>query len=103
LLDDAISEAGRQLVRFAVEMPVSDAEMPSPTDGIAPDIARIRVIFSRGVGASALRTLATAGFSDLDLLDGASIPRLQSLHGMGPKAPGILRDAQVMRGKALRQ
>lgn len=45
------------------------------------------------IGAPATRALAAAGYTSLRQLDGVSRDKLASLHGMGPKALGILEAA----------
>ena len=52
------------------------------------------------VGAPALRALQNAGYTRLDQLTEVSESELSELHGMGPKALGILRDALAERGKS---
>lgn len=54
--------------------------------------------FPAGIGAPARRALAGAGYTHLDQLAAASEAELLNLHGMGPKAMGILRDALAARG-----
>ena len=55
--------------------------------------------FPRGVSQPALRALASAGYTHLDQLERAREKELRALHGMGPKALGILRAALQKRGK----
>lgn len=83
-------------------MPASDAVQPNASDPVLGDVHRMRANVPRGVGMPALRALVAAGYSNLDDLDGASAAVLLSLHGMGPKAMGVLREALAARGKALR-
>ena len=47
----------------------------------------------RGIGAPATRALALEGITTLDDLRGADLDELLRLHGVGPKAIGILREA----------
>ena len=54
-----------------------------------------------GIGAPARRALAGAGYTRLDQLAGASEAELLRLHGMGPKAMRVLREALAARGEAL--
>lgn len=49
-------------------------------------------------GKPAERALAGAGYTTLEQLNGVSEAELLKLHGMGPKALGILRDALAERG-----
>jgi DNA-directed RNA polymerase alpha subunit len=55
----------------------------------------------KGVGAPAARALTAAGFTDLTDLAGVPERDLAGLHGMGPKAVGILKAALAERGLAL--
>lgn len=50
------------------------------------------------IGAPATRALQGAGFTQLEQLNGVSEAELAKLHGMGPKALGILRQALKDRG-----
>ncbi|MEU9121499.1 DNA-binding protein [Streptomyces sp. NPDC048506] len=61
-----------------------------PSDGIPPRI-----------GAPARRALERAGYLRLSQLAGVSETELRQLHGMGPKALGILRDALEAEGMSL--
>ena len=58
--------------------------------------------FPPGVSKPALRALASAGYTSVDQLANANERELAALHGMGPKALGILRSALIAKGKALR-
>ncbi len=49
--------------------------------------------FPRGIGQPATRALNNAGYSTLDQLVHARASDLAALHGMGPKALGILKAA----------
>jgi hypothetical protein len=49
--------------------------------------------FPAGVGKPALRALAAAGYTHLEQLAGVTEASLLELHGIGPKAMGILREA----------
>jgi uncharacterized protein YdhG (YjbR/CyaY superfamily) len=51
------------------------------------------------IGAPATRALATAGYSHLEQLTKVTESELSQLHGMGPKALGILRE--TLKGKGL--
>lgn len=57
----------------------------------------------KGVSQPAQRALASAGYTSVDQLVKAREDDLAALHGMGPKALGILRDALKERGKSLRK
>ncbi|WP_068924637.1 DNA-binding protein [Planobispora rosea] len=54
------------------------------------------------MGNPARRALEVAGYTRLDQLTGATEAELLALHGMGPKAMGILREALEERGLSLR-
>lgn len=54
--------------------------------------------FPAGVSNPALRALAGAGYTRLEELAGASEVELLRLHGMGPKAIRVLREALAARG-----
>jgi NAD-dependent DNA ligase len=50
------------------------------------------------IGAPATRALLAAGYSRLEHLTRLSEAELAGLHGVGPKAVGILRQALAERG-----
>lgn len=52
------------------------------------------------VGKPALQALALAGYTSLEQLTTVSEAELIKLHGVGPKALGVLRDALAERGLA---
>ncbi|WP_141578391.1 helix-hairpin-helix domain-containing protein [Actinomadura sp. WMMA1423] len=54
------------------------------------------------IGAPARRALAAAGYGDLAQLAQAREDDIAALHGMGPKAMGILRRALQERGLSFR-
>ncbi len=54
--------------------------------------------FPRGVSQPALRALQGAGYTRLEQLTTVTEADLLKLHGMGPKALGVLRDALQARG-----
>jgi hypothetical protein len=54
--------------------------------------------FPPGVSQPALRALAAAGYTRLDQLTKVTEAELLKLHGMGPKAVGLLRAALKARG-----
>lgn len=64
--------------------------------------ASIKDSFPPGVSQPALRTLAAAGYTNLDQLSNARAEDLQALHGMEPKAMGILQAALEAKGKSLK-
>jgi len=53
------------------------------------------------IGQPAWRALTGAGYWRLEQLAGVSAAELLRLHGMGPKALGILRAALAERGLSL--
>lgn len=55
----------------------------------------------KGVGAPAIRALNAAGYTDLRRLAGVPASDLRKLHGMGPKALGVIQDALRAQGLAL--
>lgn len=56
--------------------------------------------FSRGVGKVAIRELKRAGYTRLEQFAGVSETELLKLHGVGPKALAVLREALAERGLA---
>jgi hypothetical protein len=70
----------------------------------APDEAAdaIRHNFPAGVAQPALRALAGAGYASLDQLAKVKKEDLSKLHGMGPKAIGLIEQALAARGKSFR-
>ena len=55
----------------------------------------------RAIGRPATGALLAAGYTDLAQLDGVPAADLLRLHGVGPKAIAVLRDALAARGLAL--
>lgn len=55
----------------------------------------------KGMGKPAARALAGAGYGALDDLNGVSERELAKLHGMGPKALGVLKETLAAQGKSL--
>ena len=53
------------------------------------------------IGAPATRALASAGYASLRQLAGVPRSELEKLHGMGPKALGILEAALAGHGLCL--
>lgn len=53
-----------------------------------------------GIGAPARRALVAAGYTRLDSLTRATEAELLRLHGVGPRALGVLRDALAERGRS---
>ena len=49
--------------------------------------------FPKGIGKPALRALASAGLDRLDQMTRVTESDLLALHGMGPKAIGIIKAA----------
>ncbi len=56
-----------------------------------------------GVSAPARRALASAGYTDLQELTQATEAELLKLHGMGPKAIGLIRNALEARGLSFKE
>lgn len=56
--------------------------------------------FPHGIGRPARRALQAAGYTRLDQLAGVREADLAKLHGMGPKALGVLRSALSERGQS---
>lgn len=65
-------------------------------------VQAVRPHFPRGVAAPALRALSNAGYRTLDSVAGAREADLRAMHGMGPGALRILREALAARGEAFR-
>jgi len=59
--------------------------------------------FPPGMGKPAIRALETAGYTRLAQLTQVTEAELLQLHGMGPKAIGILREALKAAGKPFAQ
>ncbi len=53
------------------------------------------------IGAPATRALTAAGYTELAQLDGVPEARLRRLHGVGPRALRLLREALTARGLSL--
>ena len=56
--------------------------------------------FPPGLAQPALRALSAAGYTRLEQLTSISEAELLKLHGMGPKALGLIRSALEDRGLA---
>lgn len=54
------------------------------------------------IGAPAMRALASIGITRLDELANCTEAELLILHGFGPKALGMIRDALADDGRSLR-
>ena len=54
--------------------------------------------FPAGIGQPATRALVAAGYTNLDQLSRVTESELLKLHGMGPKALGIIRSALNAKG-----
>lgn len=65
--------------------------------------APLKAEFPRGVSEPALRALAARGLLTLEHLGTVTERELLAMHGMGPKAVRILRDAMQLRGLTFRQ
>lgn len=75
---------------------------PQLRDEAREATATIEEGFPKGLGQPALRALAAAGYTRVDQLTTAREKDLMALHGMGPKALGILKSALMTRGLAFR-
>lgn len=73
--------------------------MKKQTETTHPD----RGAFPPGIGAPALRALQHDGVRSLADLAEREEKDLLALHGMGPRALGILRDALAASGRGFRQ
>lgn len=62
--------------------------------------ATVKEALPPGVSQPALRALAGAGYSSLEQLTNVREADLLALHGMGPKAIGIIRAALEEKGKS---
>lgn len=69
-----------------------------PTEATHPN----RAAFPAGVGGPALRALQVAGVRSMADLESRAETEILALHGMGPKAVGILRDALAASGRRFR-
>lgn len=56
-----------------------------------------------GVSQPARRALAAAGYTDIEELTQATEAELLKLHGMGPKAIGLIRNALEARGLSFKR
>jgi beta-alanine degradation protein BauB len=57
--------------------------------------------FPRGIGRPATGALLAAGYTELTQLDGMAEKDLLRMHGVGPKAVAVLREALAERGLSL--
>ncbi|XYH93050.1 DNA-binding protein [Sorangium sp. So ce1128] len=55
----------------------------------------------KGIGKPATRALASVGISRLDQVARLTEAQLLALHGVGPKAVGVLKAALEAQGKSL--
>jgi hypothetical protein len=58
--------------------------------------------FPAGMGTVAPRELALAGYTDLRQCSAATARELLAIHGVGPKAIRILREAMAAKGLTFR-
>ncbi|MFI5958744.1 DNA-binding protein [Cryptosporangium sp. NPDC051539] len=56
--------------------------------------------FPKAIGAPATRALNNAGYTELSQLAGVPRAELAKLHGMGPKALGLLAAALAEQGQS---
>jgi hypothetical protein len=61
-----------------------------------------RAAFPPGVSGPALRALSASGIRSVADLSGWSEKQLAALHGMGPKALAVLKDALATTGRRFR-
>jgi hypothetical protein len=59
--------------------------------------------FPKGIGSPATRALKQAGYDDLTQLADVPVAELRRLHGVGPKALRLIKEALEQRGMALGQ
>lgn len=78
---------------------VTDPNARQDADRLA---ASIRDAVPAGISRPALRALASAGYTNLVALALGSADDVASLHGMGPKAMGQLRQAVHATGRDFR-
>jgi len=71
-----------------MDMPVAKSASPVPA-------------FPRGIPQPAVRALASLGITRLDQVTGFTEAQLLALHGMGPKALGIIQAGLRARGRSL--
>ena len=64
--------------------------------------APMRAEFPKGVGNPALRALAARQLTTMEHLTAVTEKELLGMHGIGPKAVRILRDALYLRGLVFR-
>ena len=73
--------------------------MTRPTESTHPN----RAAFPPGMGGPSLRALREAGVRSVADLERWTEAELLALHGMGPKALGVLRDALAASGRRFRR
>lgn len=67
------------------------------------DTFALRRDFPPGVAEPALRALAAAGYTRLEQLTAVTEAELAKLHGVGPKAIRLLREALTAKGLTFRE
>jgi hypothetical protein len=67
-----------------------------------PQLGVSNTNFPTNIGQPALRALNNAGFSRLEQMTTITEKDLGKLHGMGPKALGLLREALCAKGLHLK-
>ena len=88
----------RSLTRALGSSRASSSIMGKPPESTHPN----RAAFPPGVSGPALRALAGAGVRSVTDLGQWSEEELGALHGLGPKALTVLRDALVASGRKFR-
>ncbi len=69
-----------------------------PDDRADPSVTSSAADLPRGIDAPATRALHAAGYTRLEQLAGVPERELGQLHGVGPKALRIIREALEERG-----
>jgi hypothetical protein len=55
-------------------------------------------VLPKGIGKPALRALTSAGYLQLEQFSRLTEAEVMKLHGMGPKAMGLIREAMAEKG-----
>jgi len=85
---------------YSASLSAVTATRAPPKAGRRRSVAAMTEIPFPRTGAPAQRALINAGYQHLQQLDGVPQRDLLALHGMGPKAMGILRQAMAEHGWA---
>jgi hypothetical protein len=98
-------EKGQQVGEWTTYDPkgkVYKVTVMKPTDGSCELTINPKANFPPGVSRPALRALEAAGYTGLSQLRTVSDAKLLALHGMGPKALGLIRAALKNTARAKR-